>query len=290
MTEAEATQVCLIVSKRLRLGEVNPRVIGRFSNLVIALDPLPIVARIATGTALLRDTLAFARREVEIAAFLAAKNAAVVGPCETALAGPHKVDGWTVSLWQRVEILPRPPDPMEAGRRLAACHKLLRSYGGAVPKFGIFDELKQLLAHPMVQQAISEKDRTKLGEQAQACSLALETFSASYQPLHGDSHRKNVFSTADGPLWADWEDTIRAPVEWDLACLVTEGRVAGQHDEWGEAALAAYGPCNATTLALCIHARALYGIGWLALLCVGDERRPDRRERLAVWLDWMRRR
>lgn len=289
MTEAEAVTVCRTVAKRLEMGDVTPRVIGRFSNLVVALDPLPIVARIATGTAVLRDTLTFARREVAIAGFLAAKGAAVVSPCKPAWVGPHSVDGWTACLWQRVEILPDPPDAAEAGKRLAACHALLRGYSGVVPYFGAFDELEKLLVHPRVQQAIAEKDRAMIAHQTRACRSALEAFSASYQPLHGDSHRKNVFSTVDGPIWTDWEDAICGPVEWDLACLVAEGRITGKDGEWGEAALAAYGSYNHVALELCIHARALFGIAWLALLAGEDARRQERQERLAVWLAWVRR-
>ncbi|HEX4021964.1 MAG TPA: phosphotransferase [Acidobacteriaceae bacterium] len=290
MTESEVVEACLILAQRLGLGTVTPQVIGRFSNLAIALDPLPVVARVATGTALLRDTKVFARREVEIAGFLARKGASVVAPCEAALAGPHDVSSWTISLWQRVEILSEPPDAAEAGRRLAACHAWLREYSGSVSYFGAFDELEKLLQHPAVQDAIAEKDRKLVAQRAQSCRCALEEFFASYQVVHGDSHRKNVFSTREGPLWADWEDAIFAPVEWDLACLVTEGRILGRDGEWGEAALAAYGNYNAAALELCIQARALFAIGWLGLLSSEEARRQDRRERLAIWLNWVRRR
>jgi aminoglycoside/choline kinase family phosphotransferase len=69
-------------------------------------------------------------------------------------------------------------------------------------------------------------------------------------------------------LWADWEDSIYAPIEWDLACLVAGARITGttQDAEWAEAALAAYGSHNAAALELCIHTRALFGVAWLSLL------------------------
>ena len=91
--------------------------------------------------------------------------------------------------------------------------------------------------------------------------------------------------TPDGPLWTDWEDTIFAPVEWDLACLVTSARVTGMDRDWAESALNSYGPYDPTALDLCIEARALFGICWLALLSADN---PDRLGRLAVWLRWLR--
>ncbi|HEY1946264.1 MAG TPA: phosphotransferase, partial [Bryobacteraceae bacterium] len=265
--------------------------IGQFSNLAIALDPLPIVARIATGTALLRDTVSFAQREVSIAGFLAKLSAPVVPPCAGPLAGQHVVNGWTVSLWRRVEILPGWPDAAESGRRLNACHAVLRGSANAeaIPYFGVFDELRQLLAHPQVHAMCPEPDRCMMEQQAQDCRLALAAYQSTAQPLHGDSHRKNVFHTPDGPLWADWEDTIHAPIEWDLACLVAGARIAGtaQEADWAEAALAAYGPYNAAALELCIQTRALFGAAWLSLLA-SDAQAEQRRERLSVYLNWLR--
>lgn len=274
MTEADVQLVCAELSRRLQLAGIKPRIIGQFSNLVVALEPLPIVARIATGTALLRDTFRFAQREVSISHFLTGLNAPVVAPCDAPLAGPHLVNSWTVSLWRRVEVLPGSPDAAESGKRLRTCHTLLRSYanGDARPYggvyFGVFDELGQLLAHPQVQAICPEQDRHTMEQQARDCQKALEAYQSSAQALHGDSHRKNVFHTPEGPLWADWEDSIYAPIEWDLACLVAGARITGttQDAEWAEAALAAYGSHNAAALELCIHTRALFGVAWLSLL------------------------
>jgi hypothetical protein len=283
MTEAALQRVCAELSSRLDLGDVTPRVVGRFSNLVVALDPLPIVARIATATALVRDAWRFAQREVSICRYLLERGAPVVAPCDSALAGPYIVDGWIISLWQQISILPGLPDPVEAGRRLAVCHAQLRSYAyaDAIPYFGIFDELRELLVH------VPEQDRLRVEWQAMDCRNALAAYRSRAQPLHGDAHRKNVFHTVDGPLWADWEDTTLAPIEWDLACLVTGARIHSSpaEAEWAEAALEAYGPHDPVLFELCIQARALFGAGWLSLLAKDN---ADRQQRLNVWLDWLR--
>jgi Phosphotransferase enzyme family len=283
MTEAALQQICAELSRRPEWGNVTPRVVGQFSNLVVALDPLPTVARIATGTALVRDALSFARREVAICSYLSQRGAPVVSPSHTGPAGPHVVDGWIITLWQRVDILPGFPDPVEAAQRLAACHGILRgySYPEVLPYFGIFDELLQLLVH------VPEQERPRMEQQALECRSALAAYQSSPQPLHGDAHRKNVFHAAEGPLWADWEDTMLAPIEWDLACLVTGARINGSPQEaaWAEAALAAYGPHDAAALELCIQARALFATAWLSLLAKDN---PERQQRLGVWLNWLR--
>ena len=49
--EAEVLASCAALARRLGLGEVIPRIIGRHSNLAVHLSPLPLVARVATGTA-----------------------------------------------------------------------------------------------------------------------------------------------------------------------------------------------------------------------------------------------
>ena len=59
-------EACRALAQRLGLGEVRPRVIGRFSNLVLALEPTPWVARVAIGTAGPRTEPAWARREMQI--------------------------------------------------------------------------------------------------------------------------------------------------------------------------------------------------------------------------------
>lgn len=285
ITEAAVQKVCIELSRRLDLGNVTPRIIGRFSNVAVALDPMPIVARIATGTALLRDTLTFARREIDIAHFLAEFGAPVVPPCPAPLAGPHQIDAWTISLWRRIEVLPEPSDAVEAARRLKTCHALLRGYPNASPYWGAFDEFEELLAHPRVHALCHPKDRSLMDRQMSECRRALETYQSVGQTLHGDSHRNNVLHTSAGPLWTDWKDTIEAPVEWDLACLVTGSRITGQNLNWAETALAAYGPHDAALLELCIQARALFGAAWICFLAAEN---PERQQRFTVWLNWLR--
>ncbi len=47
-------------------------------------------------------------------------------------------------------------------------------------------------------------------------------------PLHGDAHPGNLLSTPTGPIWTDFEDAWRGPIDWDLACLELTGRLDGR--------------------------------------------------------------
>lgn len=281
--------------RKLGLGPVLPQVIGRFSNLAVSLDPLPIVARVTTGTSVLRGSQACAQREVSLAAHLAAQGAPVIAPCESPLAGPHEVDGLLISLWRRVEVSPRMPDAAQAGRALAQCHAVLRDVDGDAPLLGAFDEIEQLLVLPQVLQSVPAPDRRLVAEHARACHSALLAHGAPNQIVHGDAHLNNVLDTPQGVLWADWEDAIKAPIEWDLACLVAGARVLGRQVDWSEAALQAYREMAPSTLGwwiddalldICVHARTVFVVAWLWVLAAGD---PSRQERLTARLDWLRR-
>lgn len=293
--ELAVLRACRALSRKLGLGAVLPKVIGRFSNLAVWLEPLPIVARVTTGTSVLRGSPGCAQREVSIAAYLSARQAPVVAPCKPHQAGPHEVDGFVISLWQRVEVLPHVPDASQAGRALLQCHATLGDLTCDAPLLGAFDEITQLLALPQIQHSVPAADRQLVQTHAQACRQALLAHGAPNQIVHGDAHLNNVLDTPRGVLWSDWEDAIQAPIEWDLACLVAGARVLGRQVEWSNAALQAYREAAPSALGrwiddglldVCVHARTVFVIAWLWVLA-GDD--ASRQQRLAARLDWLRR-
>ena len=292
--ELAVLRACRSLCRRLGLGPVLPQIIGRYSNLAVALTPLPIVARVATGTAVLRGTPDCARREVALAAHLSAAGAPVLAPCAADLAGPHEVDGFMISLWPQLEVLSTVPAPDQAAQALLRCHAALGRYDGAVPVLGVFDEIARLLALPQVLQSVPGADRHLVAEHAQACRAALEAYEAPNQVVHGDAHLNNVLDTAAGVRWCDWEDAIAAPIEWDLACLVAGARVLGRQVDWAETALRAYRDAAPYTLGrwiddglldVCVHARTVFVAAWLWVLAADD---PARQQRLAARLAWLR--
>lgn len=303
--EAEVSAACRALAQRLGLGEVRPRVIGRFSNLVLALEPTPWVARVATGTAGPRTEPAWARREIALAQALQAGGAPVGAPAPGTLAGPHREAGWRITLWRGLDLRPQPPEARQAGRALAACHAVLATLpaalapGLAVPEpWAPLDEARRLLATAPsgpATAALPGDVRADLLARLDTLACALRAHPAPLQWLHGDAQVNNVRALQADPaasVWLDWEDACRGPLEWDLAGLVGAGRIFGGPEQaWAEAALAGWReqgpPIDAALLDACIEARALFVVAWTAWL--GPDL-PGRRERLAVRLAWLRRR
>jgi len=273
-------------------SDIHPVVIGRGSNLVLHLAPHDVVARVATGTARLRDACVHAGRELAVATHLAASGAPVAAPCADQHA-PLQLAGAWVTFWNRLDVLDRMPDPVAAGTALAACHDALRTLKLPGPVHGHawqpLAETLALLDHPTVIAAASAEDRELVRAQTKALAPGLRAHSAPLQWLHGDAHLNNVLDTPHGPAWIDWEDAVLAPIEWDLACLVAGARVVGGNEAWSEAALTA---CVATQpraidpalLDLCIHARTLFVVAWMWLLGLTSPARRHRMDRRLAWL------
>lgn len=297
--ERDVVTACLNLSRRLGLGpDVAPVVIGRFSNLALWLAPTPWVARVATGTAGPRAGLEWARREVGLTRALAQAGLGVPVPAPGELAGPHVEAGRRITLWQRLLLDDVTPDPRAAGQALAGCHRVLarlpiRLDGGIGPAWAPLAEARRLLDHPTV--------RERAGADAQWVTTRLDrlTDRARQHPgpaqwLHGDAHLNNVRALGEGtPVWLDWEDTCRAPLEWDLAGLVGAARVLGRPGNpeatWAEAALAGWrehGPAvDETLLDLCVELRALFVVAWSWWL---GRAGPTSQARLDARLAWLR--
>jgi aminoglycoside phosphotransferase (APT) family kinase protein len=280
------------LARCLGLGAVQPTVIGRFSNLAVALSPTPWVLRIATGTATMRPEAHWTERELQLGRTLHAAGAPVAAPAPRGWGGPHWVAGCRSSLWQRVTVRPEPPEPEAAGAALADCHRALREAAPEAlphaPPWGALDELQQLLQRPELPHHVPAPDLVLVQRLTARCLCALRGIDADLQWLHGDAHLNNVVATPAGPCWLDWEDAQRAPLAWDLASLVAAARVLGSHAEWSEAALQGWqrraGPVDKPLLAWCILARTLYVVAWTWHLGPQDAARQPRLQGRLAWL------
>src|SRR5215217_7681409 len=76
----------------LHFGD-EPRVIHEGSNLLLHLDPAPVVARVATTTAIVREGDAWLTREVAVAGHVARRGAPAVAPSDELPPGPHSFSG-----------------------------------------------------------------------------------------------------------------------------------------------------------------------------------------------------
>jgi hypothetical protein len=207
------------------------------------------VARVGGLTARVREVREHFGREVDLARFLAAAGAPVVCPVEPA--GPHERDGRVLTLWELVPDGPEPAGPA-LGAALRECHDALRGYRGALPPLrSLLDE-----AADVARMALHGADRALVVD---GLARVTDALPAGGQPLHGDAGLLNVLP---GPRWNDWEDACVGPVDWDLASLVTTGRVLDRDRERAEGALRAAG---GQPDPLFVEARALQTAAWSAL-------------------------
>src|SRR5580700_503029 len=100
-----ALRAALAVARDLGLGcDSQPELLADGANVLAHLKPAPLVARIATTTALIRKPAArWLQRDLDMARFLAAQRFPVVAPSGELPAGPHLRDGFAISFWQFAE-------------------------------------------------------------------------------------------------------------------------------------------------------------------------------------------
>lgn len=211
------------LARDLGLGRVEPRPIGHASNLVVHLEPAPVVARVMTATRVLHeDVPGWLARVVDVASFLAGRDAPVAPPTDLVAPGPHEHEGEWVTLWRWVDDAPGPPPrPAETAASLRELHAALADYPGDLPSFT--ETAVALDRLPEVGHLRAELGRVR----------PLIATAGPVQPLHGDPGPSNTLREDGRLLWNDLEDVCVGPVAWDLASALGEGPA--------RTALAAYG-------------------------------------------------
>jgi hypothetical protein len=255
-------RAAVAVARTLGLRVADPVVLRDVSNLLVHLRPAPVVARVATSTALARvDVVEHFRRAVDVTAYLAGRGVPVVGPSDKVPAGPFTRDGMVVSFASLVSHDPT-WTPTDFALRLAELHGELRSYPGPLPTRGPLADIDAARA-TWTRSPDQLASFTEVRDALVACWPAEDV-----QPLHGDAHPGNLLMTPRGPLWNDFEDTWRGPVTWDLACLALTRRLDGM------TAAADY-PRPRGDLAFPLRLRRLHAAGWLTVL---ERRFPEYRD------------
>jgi len=270
-------QTAVATARALGLDVRDPVVLRDRSNLLVHLRPAPVVARVATATALVRAQGEGIERELAVAGALAAAGAPVVAPSALLPPGPHRRDGFTLSFWEWVEPRPGRPDARAAGAGLRACHEALAAAPIDAPlvEWGALREAEELVAglgdggDALAPADLELLRETGAREVARATSLDLPL-----QPIHGDAHLRNVLTGAGGPLWIDWEDSFLGPRAWDLACFYAtlppfdtqDPAAAGQaYRGYGE-------PLHADVLRALVGARRFQMLAWGAAWACGGDR------------------
>jgi hypothetical protein len=203
-----------------RLGlKIAPQLLADSNNTILHLAPEPLVAKV--GTSHFRDaSLEALDRELSVARHLASRGAPVVRPSDTVPAGPHLIEGLTVTLWQFYEPHDWKREEGLLGALLARVHGALLDYPGHLPSFAVeLEDVGQILRDRPRLPLLHDEDHAFLLEMQRDLVSSLMGIPSEHQPLHGSPHEGNWLIGPAGPLLLDFETACNGPVEWDLSAL-----------------------------------------------------------------------
>ena len=202
----------------------QPRVLSDEQNLIVHLSPSPVVARVATRIAWSRpDPAAWLAREVSVAAHVAKNGGPVVPPTPLADPGPHRRDGYDLTLWTHVPSGGETASEARVGEALAELHLCFRDYAGSLPD--------RLPVHAQIENGLRALEREAILDAETIAALKALHYELSLElagvrgtdgVLHGDAHPWNLLRTKGRWLWIDLEETGFGPQEFDLAVLASK--------------------------------------------------------------------
>jgi Ser/Thr protein kinase RdoA (MazF antagonist) len=220
-----ALTAAIQVGRELGLDVVRPRVLSNDQNLLVHLWPSPVVARVATRIAWSRpDPAAWLAREVAVATH-AARNGGPVVPSAAAVdPGPHKRDGYELTLWTYVESSDELASEAEVGEALARLHLSLRDFprDALPPGLPVHAQIENGLAALERESVVDQETLEALSAMHDQLSGELAAIDGTQGVLHGDAHPWNLLRTDAGWRWIDMEETGFGPQEFDLAVLATK--------------------------------------------------------------------
>lgn len=253
----DAIADAVAVGLSLGLTVDGPVVLSDNHNLIVHLRPAPVVARIAVRTALIRPPEALGD-SLRLASFLASAGMPVAPPADDIDPGPHRGPrtGRAMTLWRHLAAVPAGTvEPRVVGRTLRELHEAAAAYDGPVRHHGPLAEIAVLTDR-------IAPERPRAADEIRAFAARVDVADGPVQAVHGDAHLGNVMATRGGPVWIDWEESWRGPIEWDLATLDHRRRVFGDQVEPIGQALAAYGPIDEAAVDAWAPVVALWAFGW----------------------------
>ncbi len=276
-------QASLAVATSFGLSARTAKLIGGYSNTLLKLEPLPLVARVAATTMTVRPGVEWMEREVAVADFLSANGAKCVRPSQLLPPRPHCHDGLNMTFWDFLETDPNAPEPRQTGSLLRDLHDALSKYPETLPRLAPLAEALSMLDRPDLNQPLQREAKYIVSHAVERVRIQIDRHVLACRPLHGDAHYGNLWQTADGFFWGDFEDACSGPIEWDVACMVTSSFVFGSGSA-AASAIQGYGrELDLELLDLLVEARTLQGIAW-ALISLPE---PATNPRLQKRLNWL---
>ena len=213
------------LGRELGLELSAPRILSNEQNLLVHLWPSPVVARVATRIAWSRpDPAAWLSREVAVATYAARNGGPVVPPTDLVDPGPHRVQGYDMSLWTYVDAGGELAAEAEVGEALGRLHRSLEGFPSlSLPEdLPVHAQIRNGLAALERESVIDRQTLDELRAMHQRYSGELAGFQGTRGVIHGDAHPWNLLRTDAGWRWTDMEETGSGPQEFDLAVLVSK--------------------------------------------------------------------
>ena len=113
--------------------------------------------------------------------------------------------------------------PADYAQALKRLHAGLQQIDVTTPHF--MDRVaatQQDVASREITPELPAEDRELLVNTLRSLRIAIGDRGAAEQLLHGEPHPWNVLGTRNGPLFIDFENSCRGPVEYDLAWVPEE--------------------------------------------------------------------
>jgi aminoglycoside phosphotransferase (APT) family kinase protein len=295
---AERTQravaAALAAGRELGLTIANGEVLHDAFSVIVRLVPTRVVVRVPVALPFDLDLAAQAarqKRELAVVAWLHGRGAPVVPPSPFVPCEPQQRDGFSMTFWQEIDVdTGATPDYLADARYAADLHAALESCTEALPFLAplihtvpgclrVLERHRELIAPSDLDRARAEWER--LAPILSSEHAFTDAFpGVKVQVIHGDAPAYNLIRTPQGPVFADFEDTTRGPVEWDLAGFGPEA--AAHYD--AAATQLGLRPLDREVLRIMDAARALQSVASLAL----TPQLPALPEWLAPWLEQWR--
>ncbi|MDQ1021419.1 phosphotransferase [Streptomyces afghaniensis] len=231
---SRARAAAVAAGRDLGLTVTDARVLHDVFSVVEHLAPSPVVVRVPTVLPSYsgpESQAARQRLELDVAGWLADQGHPVIAPSPLVPREPVLRDGFSMTLWQFVELdQGREPDYVRNAGLVAGLHAELRSYPGelpflsaAEPRF-VSEGLAALEARPDLLDPADLDRARREWDVLEPVISSRSAFEAAFpgielQPVHGDAPAANIVSARDGELYSDFELTTLGPVEWDLAAM-----------------------------------------------------------------------
>jgi hypothetical protein len=202
----------------------DPAVLQEINNTVVWLRPHPVIAKVGKWPHS-REALA---REHAVAAMLAGRGAPVAPPVEGIPPVHDEETGFVVTLWQRLDHHDSSTvAPAEIGESLRRLHAGLERYRGELPRLeAALARAREAATSDRIVPLLSREDRLLLVEAFDRLVPLIAGHPFPRRALHGEPHLGNALATRHGIRWTDLETVCTGPLEWDLAFLPPEARVA----------------------------------------------------------------